>query len=247
METTIEFNGYKWSRKPNGYYQSTVRCTDGSRKNWLHQYVYELTNGEIPEGYEVHHIDENKTNNSSTNLTLLTAEEHRAEHLEQDKTSGAALAAYVAENFDEVQELAKKGKQGLYIGKKKRRKLSRVPVRCACCDREFTPSEKSRKDARFCSNSCRNTWHNEHAKERECKECGTVFKPTSRGAFCCSTECRGKQNKEAVRRDITHVCIICGDTFTGTQTQTCCGDKCARDRKNALKREYRKHKKDMGI
>ena len=247
METTIEFNGYKWSRKPNGYYQSTVRCTDGSRKNWLHQHVYELTNGEIPEGYEVHHIDEDKNNNSAGNLKLLTNEEHRAEHLEQDKTNGIALAAYVADNFDEVQALAKKGKSGEYIGKRKRRKLPKAPLKCACCSTEFIPSAKSRKDAKFCSNHCRDTWHKEHAKERECKECGAVFKPTSRGAFFCSTECRCKQSKKAVRKDFEHVCIICGETFTGTKTQTCCGDECARIRKNDLKREYRKNKKSMDI
>ena len=87
METTIEYDGLKWSRKPSGYYQSTTRCTDGSRKNWYHQYVYEKSAGKIPEGYEVHHKDEDKQNNNFENLELLSSAEHQAEHKEQNKAN----------------------------------------------------------------------------------------------------------------------------------------------------------------
>ena len=121
METAIEYAGLKWSKKPSGYYQSTVRTTD--RKNWLHQFVYEEANGTIPDGYEVHHRDHNKDNNKVENLELLSTEEHKEAHAEQQKRNGEKLAEYVAENFDEVQGLAKQGKAGTYVGKRKRKLL----------------------------------------------------------------------------------------------------------------------------
>jgi HNH endonuclease. len=246
MEKSIKYDGYTWTKKPRGYYQSTVRCTDGSRKNWLHQYVYEQVNGSIPEGYEVHHKDHNKENNDISNLELLSPAEHQAEHTEQSKANGYKLADYVAANFDEVQALAKKGKSGEYIGKNKRRKIPNQPIKCVCCATEFTPSNKARKDTKFCSNSCRDEWHGAHAKECECKECGAVFKPSSRSARYCSDDCRSANAKRAVKREFEHICCMCGEAFTGTKGQTCCGEKCARDRKNELKRMYRQNKKNLG-
>jgi hypothetical protein len=204
--------------------------------------VYEKVAGKIPEGYEVHHKDEDKQNNNFENLELLSRAEHQAEHKEQNKTNGNRLADYVAKNFDEVQELAKKGKHGTYIGKNKRRKLPNASIKCACCGNEFTPHSKSRKDTKFCSNGCRNEWHKQHAKECECKECGRVFKPSSRSAKYCSDDCRSANAKRAVVREYKHVCCMCGTAFEGTANQTCCGDKCARDRKNELKRIYRENK-----
>lgn len=47
-----------------------------------HHYTYCMANGltEIPEGFHIHHIDENKTNNDPGNLQMMTAEEHRRHH-----------------------------------------------------------------------------------------------------------------------------------------------------------------------
>ena len=50
------------------------------KKYYIHRLVYEAFIGEIPKGYEVHHRDENKSNNNLSNLYLLSSEEHRKEH-----------------------------------------------------------------------------------------------------------------------------------------------------------------------
>lgn len=55
-----------------GYLQ-VVLCKDGKQKALLvHRLVYEAFNGEIPEGVEVNHISEDKTDSSLGNLNLLT-------------------------------------------------------------------------------------------------------------------------------------------------------------------------------
>lgn len=45
----------------------------------LHRLVYEHFVGEIPSGYQIHHIDGNKQNNRVDNLVALTPSEHRIE------------------------------------------------------------------------------------------------------------------------------------------------------------------------
>ena len=42
----------------------------------VHRLVYEAFNGEIPEGMQVNHIDEDKTNNRLDNLNLMTPKEN---------------------------------------------------------------------------------------------------------------------------------------------------------------------------
>lgn len=45
-----------------------------------HVLVWKMFNGEIPKGYQVHHIDENKLNNEISNLQILTALAHKRIH-----------------------------------------------------------------------------------------------------------------------------------------------------------------------
>jgi hypothetical protein len=45
-------------------------------KMFVHTLVYGTFNNEIPEGMQVNHIDENKTNNCLSNLNLMTAKEN---------------------------------------------------------------------------------------------------------------------------------------------------------------------------
>ena len=67
----VEFEGRKYTIGDKGYY---ARTTDGTIK--LHMDVWVYYNGEIPKGYDIHHIDEDKLNNNISNLELLTHSEH---------------------------------------------------------------------------------------------------------------------------------------------------------------------------
>ena len=62
-----------------GYYRiSSVK--EGNRNKMLHRLIFEDFYGEIPEGYIVHHKDENKTNNCILNLQLIRWDAHTSLH-----------------------------------------------------------------------------------------------------------------------------------------------------------------------
>lgn len=70
----ITYDEKKWTiSKTTGYYRSTE-----SRKKHisLHRYVWQKERGEIPEGYDIHHLDGDKTNNTIENLECLPKAEH---------------------------------------------------------------------------------------------------------------------------------------------------------------------------
>lgn len=92
-ESLIDFNKYVISENgqifskykkdymvgtSNRRYRSIeLRCIDGkSRWYSVHRVIYYFFNGEIPEGMQVNHIDENPANNSLSNLSLLTQEQN---------------------------------------------------------------------------------------------------------------------------------------------------------------------------
>lgn len=52
-----------------------------NKKNYpVHIAVWEAFNGPVPNGYDVHHINNNRTDNRLENLQLLTKEEHQKLH-----------------------------------------------------------------------------------------------------------------------------------------------------------------------
>lgn len=82
-------DGRVWSYKSNkflkphldkdGYYQIRLTGNEGKQKSYLvHRVVYESVSGEpIPEGMQVNHINEDKTDNRFfENLNLLTPKEN---------------------------------------------------------------------------------------------------------------------------------------------------------------------------
>lgn len=70
------YNGRKFTINSNGYYRST----DRKGTQLLHRYVWETERGKIPESYDIHHLDEDKTNNIITNLECLPKAEHTSKY-----------------------------------------------------------------------------------------------------------------------------------------------------------------------
>lgn len=61
----------KFTLRKHGYYELTT-----PPRTLMHRYVWEKEKGEIPKGWDIHHIDENKSNNQILNLEGLPKSEH---------------------------------------------------------------------------------------------------------------------------------------------------------------------------
>jgi hypothetical protein len=66
-----EYDGKKFTLKNTGYYALTKndRCL-------MHRYVWQKERGKIPNGYDIHHINEIKSDNTIENLECLPKSEH---------------------------------------------------------------------------------------------------------------------------------------------------------------------------
>jgi hypothetical protein len=60
------FNNIEFTQDPKGYYREV-----GNFKNLMHRYVWEYYNGKIPKGYEIHHVDFDRSNNNISYLQLV--------------------------------------------------------------------------------------------------------------------------------------------------------------------------------
>lgn len=59
-----------------GYHRITLHKNSNRISYSVHRLVYETFKGDIPEGYEINHIDGNKSNNHIDNLELVTHQEN---------------------------------------------------------------------------------------------------------------------------------------------------------------------------
>ena len=65
------YDGKKFTLRNTGYYSETTneRCL-------MHRYVWMNQRGDIPEGWDIHHINEKKDDNRIDNLECLPKSEH---------------------------------------------------------------------------------------------------------------------------------------------------------------------------
>ena len=66
------FNGKNYHLHKSGYFISQYTR--------IHRAVWEFHNGAIPKGYEIHHADNDKSNNQIENLVCVTRAEHTKLH-----------------------------------------------------------------------------------------------------------------------------------------------------------------------
>lgn len=71
FQPTQYYDGQKFSLRCHGYYELTT----GDR-TLMHRYVWQKEKGDIPEGWDIHHINERKDDNKVENLECLQKAEH---------------------------------------------------------------------------------------------------------------------------------------------------------------------------
>lgn len=90
----------------NGKYPAI--CLNGQNQH-VHRLEWEKHNGKIPEGFIVHHKDENKLNWSIENLELLSRSEHIKKHKDIVKRPGIKVFATkdgLKLEFDSIEKAA---------------------------------------------------------------------------------------------------------------------------------------------
>lgn len=197
----ITFRRYPDAKRwPDRYYFTP---NGGHRKQGvgrLHEEIWKDTNGPIPDGYEIHHVDFDAANNDPANLHCITAAEHREIHRQRQSERGKSpeqvahlrtIQPLTAEwhRSDEGREWHRE------YGRKTWEQREPVVKQCEQCDSSFTDITR-RASSRFCSNKCKSAWRRASGaddEDRTCAVCGTTFRANRYSKQrACSTACGGR-------------------------------------------------------
>lgn len=123
----------------------------------LHRSVWEFHNGEIPNGYHVHHKDGNKDNNQISNLMLLDGSKHLSVHMskpervEQSRRTVLKAIAKAPEWHG-----SKEGAE--WHSQHAKEYWATAPLQtytCTFCGKEFQTKKVSYKGNHFCRPNCK--------------------------------------------------------------------------------------------
>jgi len=171
MDTAIiEGIEYYWDGRYYARHKGTHVPIRAHRELWMEAF------GPIPDGYHIHHLDENRKNNALSNLLVVNASEHAKGHMQDDQRKKQAR-----DNIQIAQEAAKIW-HGSDKGKAWHRKHFDAVMEnigdkvCDECGVEYTPTNFRQ---RFC-----------------CKRCGNRFK---------MREWRLRQGKKATGKSVAYI------------------------------------------
>ena len=117
----------------NGYVEVKLKCIDGKQRQFLwHRVIWYMFNGEIPEGYEVNHIDENKQNNALSNLNLMTPKENINHGTRNERVAAKQKGRKLSEETKEKIAAKLKGNKnmlGKHLSEEIKAKLKNNPLK----------------------------------------------------------------------------------------------------------------------
>lgn len=194
------YNGYKFRRdKRTGYYLSSRRI-NGKRKR-LHVYVWECERGEIPEGYHVHHKDEDKANNDISNFVLLTGKKHVGLHAtEHAESKHDEVLQNLRENAIPASKEWHRSEAGREWHKQHYERIKdqlyiKRDFKCLNCGKEFTSPQAG---AKFCSNNCKSAYRRKTGADdttKICVACGEEYRANKYQQTKYCPACSGKRRK----------------------------------------------------
>ncbi len=194
------FNGIKFTRdERTGYYlNSTIRKR-------MHRYVWEFYNGTIPKGYEIHHKDRNKANNSISNLEIMQKGKHSSLHCSETVNNDLERTK---ENLDRIRPLTKEwhsSEEGRKWHEEHYQKTreSFCQTRSFVCEQCGKPFNSTQVKSRFCSNTCKAKWRRSKGLDNEkriCIICGKEFETNKfKKQKTCSRSCGNKLRGRTLR------------------------------------------------
>jgi hypothetical protein len=166
----------------------------------LHVAVWEYYNGLVPEGFHIHHKDENTWNNSIDNLECINGSEHLSRHI-KEKMQDEEFVKKQREQMDYARIYASKwhgSEEGIEWhrehGRKVAANLQPREFTCLHCGEKFW--KKPIGSIKFCSNKCKSAWRRKQGLDNEtriCEICGKEFVVSKYSkARTCSAACGGK-------------------------------------------------------
>lgn len=190
---TAYFMGYKFRRdSKTGYYLANRPTYNGHRER-LHVFVWRINNGEVPEGYHIHHMDEDKGNNEIENLACVPGNMHRGYH---SKKFAELHPDVVKANMGKAQAKASEWHRSVQ-GRAWHSKHMQEQVfdereyTCEYCGKRFKALPYGA--VKYCSNGCKAKARYRAGldnEERACAVCGKVFTVNKYSRTqCCSREC----------------------------------------------------------
>ena len=176
----VEYDGIRfYLDDKSGYYKSS----HFSPPKCLHRYVWESRVGEIPIGFEIHHKDQDKTNNALENLECISKELHHQIHA---ATPSNKLKAYRS-NEERKKEFIRKS-------------------------RLWHKSDEGRKWHQIHALQCKQQGWHKPTTEVNCLLCGKAFMGDSQTKFCCKAH-KAKWRRLQHLDDEVRVCERCGTKF----------------------------------
>lgn len=197
MNNKIVIDGLRFVQSGRPYFYCSAK------RVYLHRYLWEKENGEIPDGYEIHHKDHDATNNDLNNLMLVSKEEHRSLHsnnltderrkfMRDNMNQNARPKAIEWHKSEKGKEWHKqhyeKTKHALHADKE---------FTCECCGISFKKVDTGAN--RFCSNKCKSKWRRIKGLDnikKNCMFCDSEFEISKYSkTIYCSRSCSVKDRK----------------------------------------------------
>lgn len=192
---TVYFNDLRFSRNNKNCY-----FRNATTKERLHRYVWKYYNGDIPEGYDIHHIDGDKGNNDISNLQMLSVHEHQRLHADKltDKqrewrrnnlNENARPKAIEWHKSESGKSWHKE-----HIRKQHENGSFKKSLICTNCGKEFIGESKGGNS--FCSGACKSMYRRKSYVDnidKLCPVCSTIFKTNKyRPNETCSRSCANR-------------------------------------------------------
>lgn len=190
-ENRQRFESVVYRKKSSGHY---------SQYTPIHREVWRYYFGEIPEGYEIHHVDEDKANNAISNLQCLSKADHNRIHLSRLRKTAKQTEhvceycgkIYLQDNFG-IRKFCT-----VECAQKAQAENRVIEKTCEVCGAIFQTNDSRVK---CCSVSCGNKLGHSlrgTSKEKTCPICGKIFTPQRARQQCCSKTCGYKfRNKKS--------------------------------------------------
>lgn len=191
MEKNQEHFGKKFYRDNKTGYWISTSCP----KIRAHRWVWYNVNGNIPKGFHIHHIDEDKSNNSIENLQLIYSSLHMSLHMTKEKRERASKWADTIRPLTKQWHSSKEGKawHKYHAIKTKFSKWDPRSLNCIVCGKTYETKKKS--NTKFCTNACKSRFRRDSGVDditKICLGCKSEFKDNkySKQVYC-SRSCRG--------------------------------------------------------